>query len=146
MSKFEVGDWVYAGDYIYGQIVEIDDDDTAHVEFDTGSGGGCLPFEFSELQKAEPPKKEKLIVEPNYAVVVTFSYDPQISVLLFEDEKSAMAFIRKDAEEEFAIDEEYGRPSSLVINEDEKRAVLKTGYADGVETTEWRIGTVYERE
>jgi hypothetical protein len=59
MQKFWIGDWVYAGDWCYGQIVDsaVDDDGTVYyyVEFDTGSGGGCLPFELSELQLAPEP-------------------------------------------------------------------------------------------
>ena len=54
MQKFEIGDWVYAGDWCYGQIAELKDD-YAYVEFDTGSGGGCLPFELGELQRAPEP-------------------------------------------------------------------------------------------
>lgn len=55
--NFKVGDWVYASDWCYGQIVEIDEDNLAHVEFDTGTGGGCMPFELSELDLAEAPKR-----------------------------------------------------------------------------------------
>ena len=54
MRKFEIGDWVYAGEWCYGQILELEDD-CAHVEFDTGFGGGCLPFELSELELAPAP-------------------------------------------------------------------------------------------
>lgn len=86
------------------------------------------------------------MIKPEYAVVITFSYHPQVSVLLFNDRKSAMAFIRKDAEEELELDEEYGRTSSLVINEDEGTAVLHTGYSDDVGITEWKIGTIFEQE
>lgn len=49
---FKVGDWVYASDWCYGQIVEIDGDNLAYVEFDTGTGGGCMSFELSELKLA----------------------------------------------------------------------------------------------
>lgn len=56
MEKFKVGDWVYAEDWCYGQIVDIEDN-LAHVEYDTGTGGGCMPFELSELELAKPPKK-----------------------------------------------------------------------------------------
>lgn len=84
------------------------------------------------------------IQNPTHAVVVTFTYDPQVSVLLFHDRDSAMKFIRKDASEELAIDEENGLSSSLLINGDEGFAVLKTAYHTGVEKTEWRIGTIHE--
>ena len=44
MNDFRVGDWVY------GEIVEIDQDrEVVYVEFETYGGGGCLPFGFDEL-------------------------------------------------------------------------------------------------
>lgn len=45
---FKIGDYVYADDWCYGQIVEIANG-LAYVEFDTGTGGGTLPFDFNEL-------------------------------------------------------------------------------------------------
>lgn len=49
---FEVGDWVYAGDWCYGQIIGLDfENREALVEFDTGSGGGSFWFEFGEMTK-----------------------------------------------------------------------------------------------
>lgn len=61
MNNFKVGDWVYAGDY-HGQIVEIGDD-YAMVEFDTSGGGGCLPFDFSELEHADDPNSPEYIAK-----------------------------------------------------------------------------------
>ena len=57
VTEFKVGDWVYASDWVYGQIVSIDGN-FADIEFDTGTGGGCLPFDISELTHAESPKKK----------------------------------------------------------------------------------------
>ena len=48
---FKVGDYVYAGDWCSGTIVEIDGD-TACVEFETGGGGGTIPFDIEELEHA----------------------------------------------------------------------------------------------
>lgn len=49
MESFKIGDRVYAEeDYIYGRIVEIEED-LAYVEFRTPGGGGCLPYKLSEL-------------------------------------------------------------------------------------------------
>lgn len=49
---FEIGDWVYAGDWCYGQIVDLDfENREALAEFDTGSGGGSFWFEFGEMTK-----------------------------------------------------------------------------------------------
>lgn len=60
VTEFKVGDWVYAGadGWVYGQIVRVDES-TVDVEFDTGSGGGCLPFGFDELTLASSPKEMK---------------------------------------------------------------------------------------
>lgn len=50
-QSFRVGDLVYASDWCYGEIVEINQDERiAYVEFTTGNGGGCLPFGFDELK------------------------------------------------------------------------------------------------
>ena len=49
---FEIGDQVYAGDWFYGQIIDISFENTeALVEFDTGSGGGSIWFEFREMMQ-----------------------------------------------------------------------------------------------
>lgn len=56
MAKFKVGDWVYAEDWCFGHITYIEDN-IAFVEFHTGTGGGCVPFELDKLKLAKPPKK-----------------------------------------------------------------------------------------
>lgn len=66
MGKFKVGDWVYTSDLYYGQIVEIEGD-IAYVEYDTGTGGGCMPFKSGELELA---KKVRMV---EYA---EWYYDP----------------------------------------------------------------------
>ena len=82
----------------------------------------------------------------NFAVIVTFSYDPQVSVLLFEEWADAMEFVKKDILEEYRIDiEENEFDSEYVIYEDEGRAVLTTHGNDSTFVTEWRIGDVFER-
>jgi hypothetical protein len=55
MSKFKIGDWVYAEDWCYGQIVDLHSS-WAVVEYSTPAGGGSFSFKLSELYKAEPPK------------------------------------------------------------------------------------------
>ncbi len=83
----------------------------------------------------------------NYAVVVTFSFDPQVSVMLFEEWDKAMAFIKEDVVREFLIDtQENEWDSEYAIYEDEGRAVLTTHFADRDDIVEWRIGTVFEME
>ena len=49
---FQVGDWVYASDWCYGQIVDIDGD-LISVEFDTAGGGGTWTFEMHEVRLAK---------------------------------------------------------------------------------------------
>ena len=56
MRNFKIGDWVYASDWCYGQIENIEDG-IALVEYFTPGGGGCCSFLIDDLQKAEPPKK-----------------------------------------------------------------------------------------
>lgn len=56
MTKFNVGDWVYASDWCYGYITKIEDG-FAVVEYDTGSGEGSCSFMFEDMVKAWPPKK-----------------------------------------------------------------------------------------
>lgn len=146
MRNFKVGDWVYASDWCYGQIFKINDD-IAVVEYETDHGGGNCSFLLSSLKKAEPPKKKSLIVKPEYAVVITFSFDPHVSVLLFETWDEAMDFIKCEVEDEWEADiQESGWEAEYVVFEDEGRAVLTTHYDDGDGITEWRIGEVYDRE
>ena len=79
------------------------------------------------------------------AVVVTFSYDTQVSVLLFDNEDEAWGFIKNDILEEYTIDtHENGWDSEYAIFENERRAVLTTHFADRDDIVKWRIGTVYE--
>lgn len=79
------------------------------------------------------------------AVVVTFSYDSSVSVLLFKNWDEAMAFIKKDIMKEYYIDvEENGFDSTYEIFEKDGRAVLTTPYDSGPGITEWRIANVYD--
>lgn len=48
---FEVGDYVYASDWCYGQIIDLDYDG-AFAEFETPGGGGTCYFYYDELVKA----------------------------------------------------------------------------------------------
>ena len=63
MTKFNVGDWVYASGWCYGYITKIEDG-FAVVEYDTGSGGGSCSFMFEDMVKAWPPKKKSKKREP----------------------------------------------------------------------------------
>lgn len=61
MKKFNVGDWVYAEDWCFGQITYIENN-IAHVEYHTGTGGGCVPFELDDLRLAKPPEKMAMYI------------------------------------------------------------------------------------
>lgn len=53
MDNFKIGDCVSVkDDFIEGEIVNIKED-VAYVEFRTAGGGGCLPFDLSELEHKE---------------------------------------------------------------------------------------------
>lgn len=52
MYDFQIGDYVYASDWCYGQVVDIDGDFVS-VEFDTCSGGGTCLFEAHEVRLCE---------------------------------------------------------------------------------------------
>lgn len=55
MTNFEIGDWVYADDWCYGQIVDMHSS-WAIVEFETYGGGGSYSFKLTELIHAPAPK------------------------------------------------------------------------------------------
>lgn len=67
MQNFKIGDWVYADDWCYGQIREIDKN-IVDVEFSTGTGGGNFCFELSELQPAPSPDESKVSIRDNLLV------------------------------------------------------------------------------
>ena len=46
---FNIGDFVYASDWCYGEIIRIEGN-IADVEFETAGGGGTAAFELSELK------------------------------------------------------------------------------------------------
>lgn len=105
-----------------------------HKDFWTG--------DFKEYQK---PIEVSFENNRQCAVVVTFSFDSSISVLLFNTWDDAMTFIKKDAMEEYYIDiYENVLDSDVDIFEEEGRAVLTTHYESGDEYTEWRIATIYK--
>ena len=67
-DSFEIGDQVYAGDWCYGQIIDISfENKEALVEFDTGTGGGSLWFEFGELTKAFTKGELTSVKNPTYS-------------------------------------------------------------------------------
>ena len=67
-DSFEIGDQVYAGDWCYGQIIDISfENKEALVEFDTGTGGGSLWVEFGELTRAFMKGESTSVKNPTYS-------------------------------------------------------------------------------
>jgi hypothetical protein len=56
-KRFELGDYVYAEDWFYGQILYLTDK-YAEVYFDSMQGGRSLTFELKDLKHAEQKKKK----------------------------------------------------------------------------------------
>lgn len=82
-----------------------------------------------------------------YAVVVTFSWDSQVSVMLFDTQEDAWEFIKEDVLREYDIDtRENEYISEYSILEDEMRAILTTHGTTDDYVTEWRIGDVFEKD
>lgn len=54
-NAYELGDYVYVGDWLYGQIVDLYED-SVRVEYDTGSGGGSMLVGYNDISLADPPK------------------------------------------------------------------------------------------
>lgn len=86
MDKFNVGDWVYAGDDIYGQITHIEND-CYFVEFSTGTGGGTLTFGFDELHHAKAPTALQTLPQYHFdrdefckVLFEVFTYDEFIDI------------------------------------------------------------------
>ena len=50
-NELKIGDNVYAGDWFYGTIIDIEGD-YAWCEFETDRGGGTVGFKLSELRRA----------------------------------------------------------------------------------------------
>lgn len=143
-KRFYVGDWVYAGNWCYGQIVEVNDTYAA-VEFDTGNGGGTLHFDFEDLEKAHSPRGVDRVTKPEYAVVVTYSFDSQVSVILFNNQKNALNFVKRDVEREMHIDTyENGWDTELSVNEDGSHVILTAHFDDHDDITEWRLGELFD--
>ena len=83
------------------------------------------------------------------AVVVTFSFDPTMNVMLFDTEEEAVDFIAKDLEREYQLDCEqniWGDITAKWISEDGYEAKLTNHFSHGDDVTEWRIADVYRPE
>ena len=81
-----------------------------------------------------------------YAVVITFSFSPQVSVMLFDTWDEGMNFIKKDILEEHNYDIENEFDSEYVIHDEDGTATLTAHFGDGDDVTEWKIGEVFNLE
>lgn len=51
MTEFKVGDYVYASDWCYGMIVDLDDDGNALVEYYSAFADGSSSFLWFKLNE-----------------------------------------------------------------------------------------------
>lgn len=82
-----------------------------------------------------------------YAVVTTFSFDPSVNVVLFDDRDSAIDYIRSHSKQEYDIDiEENGweNITEYCVDPDGERAVITNHFFDRTDVTEWRLGDIYD--
>ncbi len=81
----------------------------------------------------------------NYALIFTYSFDPEVSVYPFETEEEAIEALEKSYTEELRIDiEENGWDSVGTIQPDKRYACIKTNFADRTDSTEMYVGNVHE--
>lgn len=84
-----------------------------------------------------------------HAVVITFSFDPSVNVLLFEDRENAIEFIKNDSKSEYDIDvneNKWGDLTEYIVESDGEYAKLINHFPTGDDVTEWRLGDVYDAE
>lgn len=79
-----------------------------------------------------------------YAVTVTYSFDADVVVYLFDDEDTAKGFLYSNYKEELRIDmEENGFNVESNISDDGWYAEIICYFNDHDDTTKFRIGRVY---
>ena len=82
-------------------------------------------------------------MENKYAVVVTYSFDPDVPVRLFKEYDEARDYLKADWEKEVKIDtEENEWDTDYEISAEGDYARITNRFADRDDVTEWRIGTV----
>ena len=78
-----------------------------------------------------------------FAVVITYSFDSEVPVFLFEDEDSAKLFLAENFLQECKIDmEENGYDTDSEIGEDGWYAKIINHFSDRDDVTEYRIGII----
>jgi len=80
-----------------------------------------------------------------FAVIITCSFDEEVSVFLFGNEDAAKEFLCEAYKEEVQIDADAnGYDVNASISEDGKYASIVCHFSDHDDLTEFRIGTVYD--
>lgn len=80
-----------------------------------------------------------------YALVVSYSFDPSMPVYLFDDMASAVNALREDFENEKRIDmEENGWDTTATIEKDGAYAKLVNHFDNSDDTTEFTVTEVSE--
>lgn len=80
----------------------------------------------------------------SYAVIFTYSFDPDAAVYLFDTFEEAAEFLAKSFEEELRIDLEENKWNSVgSISEEHDYAKITTTFYDHEDMTEFHLGNVY---
>ena len=85
-----------------------------------------------------------------YIVVVSYSFDTEKPVWIFDTEQEAITCIKKQFEEEKRIEieeneRELGTDFNCFIDEDGYYARIEVYFGDEVDVTEWTIGDIMNR-
>ena len=94
---------------------------------------------YEHLQKGRCTMKRKI------PMVVTYSFDADVPVWLFDSEKEAAAEIKKQYEEELQIAKENWGDSVHIehrISEDGSHAEIKEFFSDRTDVTTWTVGDI----
>jgi hypothetical protein len=84
---------------------------------------------------------------PRYAVIITYSFDDETPVVLFENREEAVEFIRKTSKREYDIDVNengWGEITEYSIDPDGEHARIINHFSDHDDITDWSIGTTYD--
>ena len=82
-----------------------------------------------------------------YAVIITYSFDDETPVALFENREEAVEFIRKTSKREYDIDVNengWGEITEYEIDHLGEYAKIVNHFDDNDDITEWRFGTIYD--
>ncbi len=92
--------------------------------------------------------KKKTFSKPIVPVVVTYSFDDEVPIYLYESDKEAEDALYKGFLEEVRIEKEENERTEGIdfyakISDDHRSASITVIGSTGEDVTEWRIGCVY---